>query len=200
MHITETKRKKTAFFGGTFDPIHMGHLSLLHEANLFTDYERIIISPVFISNFKQDFKSTSAKDRVAMLKIALEEYKSLFPKDCVELVLDTKESESEKISYSIDTVEDIYKRYDIEGKLGFFIGDDILPTLSKWKSFSKLKDLVQFTCFTRHNIDAEVEGAKIVKINSRVYEASSTDIRNGDLSTLTKGVREYVKAHELYRS
>lgn len=193
-----TKNKKTAFFGGTFDPVHLGHIFLLHEANLFTDYERIIISPVYISNFKQDSKTASVKDRVNMLKIAIAEYKALYPNDKIEIILDTKESEKEEVSYSIDTIKDINKRYSFSGKLGFFIGDDILPTLSKWKSIDELSNMVDFVCFARHFIKDEVDGIKVKRIDSKQFKASSTDIRNGDFTTLSKGVKDYVKSHKLY--
>ena len=185
MLTTEMKSKTTCIFGGTFDPIHKGHLHILNQLEELTPYERVIVIPARISNFKQESVPTPAVDRYNMVKIALNEYSTQHPTRLELLV----------------TVVDILERYPVTGRLGLIMGDDLLPDLDKWYRIDELKELVDFICFTRDKIVApKREGYHIRQINTPVYNASSTEVRGGDFSSLTEGVRSYVESHGLYKA
>ncbi|MDD7535696.1 MAG: nicotinate (nicotinamide) nucleotide adenylyltransferase [Bullifex sp.] len=200
MPTTEMKSKLTCIFGGTFDPIHKGHLHLLHQLEENTPYERVIIIPARISNFKQDTHPTSAIDRYNMVKIALKEYSTKYPSR-LELAVSDIEIKRGGVSYTYDTVIDVMEKWPITGRLGILMGDDLLEGLDRWYRAEELKELVDFVCFSRDGVEVpKREGYRIRMINAPVYQASSTSVRSGDLSQLTDGVREYVEAHGLYRT
>ena len=201
MPSIEMKSEKTLLFGGTFDPVHKGHLYLLRMAEEHTDYNRVIIVPAYISNFKQGTHPASGADRMAMLSIAIKEYYELYKESRLEIILSDIELNREGVSYTYDTVVSILKEYPIEGRLGFLMGDDLLEGLDRWYRFDDLKHLVTFVCFTRGFHEAESEtDADISYIPIEAYHSSSTEIREGKFGNLTKGVYEYVVSHGLYKT
>ena len=200
MPTTEMKSKLTCIFGGTFDPIHKGHLHILNQLEEYTPYERVIVIPARISNFKQESNPTPAVDRYNMVKIALNEYSSKHPTR-LELLVSDIEIKRGGVSYTYDTVVEVLETFNVTGRLGFIMGDDLLPDLDKWYRIDELKELVDFVCFSRDKIIApEREGYHITQINSPIYNASSTEVRNGDFSSLTQGVKSYVESHGLYKA
>ena len=96
--------KSTLLFGGTFDPVHKGHLYILDKAIELSGYERIIIMPAFISNFKPGTHPADAMQRYEMLSLALEDFDSRG----TELVLSDWEIRKGGVSYTYDTVCQIY--------------------------------------------------------------------------------------------
>ena len=85
MRTTGTNtEKKTLLFGGSFDPVHKGHLYIIEKACELTDYERIIIMPAYKSNFKRGTKPASAAERYEMLSIALADL--VLPHDLMQLL------------------------------------------------------------------------------------------------------------------
>ena len=200
MPTTERSSKRTLLFGGSFDPVHMGHMHLMKMARKFTSYERIILMVARISNFKQESRPASGQDRIAMLKLAVDEFLSENPDFPIEIVISPMEIERSGVSYTYDTVKAVYDSFDIEGKLGFMMGDDLLPSLHKWYRYEELKKIVTFVCFTRDgNKVVKDSDADIFLIESPIVTASSTDIRNGDYSMLPSSVRAYIEKHNLYR-
>lgn len=201
MQSTGMKSRKTLLFGGTFDPVHLGHMYLLKMAGEKTDYERIILMPAKISNFKQGRPPASGVDRLRMLQIQVEEFLSENPSFRPEVVISTLELEREGVSYTYDTVRTVLDTYAVEGRLGFLMGDDLLSGLDHWYHFNELSALVTFVCFTRgmHPMQ-NVPGADITFIKVTPYESSSSQVREGDFSHLGKGVRDYVISHGLYRT
>lgn len=191
--------KPTLLFGGTFDPVHNGHLHLLKMAETHTDYLRVIIMPARISNFKQGTRPADAEDRWQMLLIAIDEYKNANPTSRLELIPSRYEIDKEEVSYTYETVKEVIKTYPIEGKLGFLMGDDLIPSLDKWYNFKELEKHVEFVCFTRDGNKArQIRGAEIKYIQSEVFPSSSSAVREGDFSNLSPGVRNYVRTHRLY--
>ena len=199
MRTTGTNtEKKTLLFGGSFDPVHKGHLYIIEKACELTDYERIIIMPAYKSNFKRGTKPASAAERYEMLSIALADL--VLPHDA-EIVLSSYEIEKKGISYTYDTVRHIYDEYALNGKLGFLMGDDLLHDLDRWYNYDALKELVTFVCFTRCRDSLTYPGdADIIFYDVPPYKASSTDVREGDFSELTTDVRRYIEEHGLYNS
>lgn len=203
MPSTETSsRLRTALFGGSFDPVHLGHLFLLHQAAIYTSFERIIISPAFMNNFKREAHPALPSDRLEMLRLSLEDYHELYPEDTISLVIDRAEIDRCGVSYSYDTVQDILSRYEIEGKLGFLIGDDLLPSLHRWYRANDLFPLVSFFCFTREGAEAVTSSLPVQLIPSPSFAASSTEVREGKNleNLLSKRVLAYVQSHQLYQT
>ena len=198
-----------AMFGGSFDPIHLGHLHLIHNVYNNTRYKKLILVPLFANKLKEGYENSDSQDRLNMINLAIDDYKKIYPNDSeLEIIVETCEIDRGGFSYTFDTVNYIYDNYSVNSKLGLLMGDDLLPTLTKWYEFEKLKELVRFVICKRHdkiielnnlNIDSEI-------VDNVIFEDASSTIRalvkeNKDFSTLVSpGVYDYVKQHELYRS
>ncbi|MCK9192099.1 MAG: nicotinate (nicotinamide) nucleotide adenylyltransferase [Sphaerochaetaceae bacterium] len=198
----------TALFGGSFDPVHLGHLHLIHTVYNSTRYKKFILVPVAINNFKKDKTPTQPKDRINMLKIAVKEYRELYPQDCdIELIVDDCEIRRGGVSYTYDTVKTLYENYEFEGKLGLVMGDDLIPTLKKWYRFTDLIKKVDLVVIRREESDVEIpEGIDFEYVTNEIMVDASSTIRdrankNQDFSTLlSKEVYKYVKESKLYQT
>ncbi|MBK5201142.1 MAG: nicotinate (nicotinamide) nucleotide adenylyltransferase [Spirochaetaceae bacterium] len=197
----------TAVFGGSFDPVHLGHLHLIHTVYNSTRYKRFILVPVATNNFKREITPTYPQDRIAMLNIAIQEYKNIYPEDAgIELVVEDCEIKRGGVSYTYDTVETIYKNYEFPGKLGLVMGDDLVPNLNKWYRFSDLIKQVDLVVCRREEMEIEIpEGLDFHYVTNDILVDASSSIRllakeNKDFSAfLSKEVYNYVKEQGLYK-
>ena len=206
----------TAMVGGSFNPVHLGHLHLIHTVATTTRYRRFIFIPVAQNNFKRDASLVDAHHRLAMLHLSFASYKSLYPDDPpLELLSDSCEIDRGGVSYTYDTVKHLYLKYSIKGRLGLVMGDDLLSSLEKWHEYEAMKELVSFvvirrdkeaTAFHDHAVDLEY-------IDNMTVDDSSTTIReacaalHGDeklpeevRSLMQSEVAAYVQQNRLYRS
>lgn len=194
-----------AILGGSFDPVHLGHLHLLKCVLELTEYDHVILVPAFLSNFKQDsVPNTDSKDRLAMLSLSLEDFEKENPQllKNKKVTIDTLELDKGGVSYTIDTVKAIKEKYGIVGKLGVIIGDDHLKRLEAWYDFDGLLNEAKFVVFCRESKDHSDYkvpcGLKLQFVNSPILCASSTEVRNGVLDLVSPSVKEYIKEHALY--
>ena len=199
MPTTEMK-PKTALLGGTFNPVHSGHVHLMHEIYAKAGIGNLILIPAYLSNFKRQSHPVSFEERVEMLSLAIEDYKDIYPDDMMDVSISRFEGEKKGISYTSETVKAFFDSYNDNGKINFIIGDDILPTLGTWHDFDYLRSHVRFLCFSRYGMKDTDADAEIIFIRSDVYDASSSEVRAGDFSMLSRRVREYVRDNKLYRT
>lgn len=197
MPIIEMK-SRTALLGGTFNPVHMGHVHLFHEAYEAGRIGNLIVIPAYISNFKRGSHPVSFSDRVKMLSLAVEDYRDIYPDDKLEITVSLFEGEKGGISYTSDTIREFFDSAEDNGKVNFIIGDDIIPTLGHWHDIEYLRSHARFFCFTRLGSVENESGAEVIFIKSSVYHASSSEVRAGDMTMLSPRVREYVYANKLY--
>ena len=160
--------------------------------------ERLIVIPANISNFKQGSHPASFEDRVAMLSLLVEDYRAMHPDDALDIEISRWEGERGGVSYTSDTISHFFTEAEDDGMVNFIIGDDILPSLEKWHDYEYLRTHVRFWCFSRDTDAAPPSSASVIMIHTDTVMASSTAVRNGDLSMLSAGVREYVYDHGLY--
>ena len=203
-------KKKTAMFGGSFDPVHLGHLFLLHKAVESTSYERFVIVPAYMSNFKQDkYLSATPEQRLEMMKLALEDYRKIYRNDRpAEFVVSDEELSRQGVSYTYDTVVSIRERYNLTDRLGMLIGDDHLERLSQWYRFEELKDIVTFIICPRENEKPNwsliPNGCDYIALDTeRLAPESATRVRDNIdafMTDLPEKVRDYVRKNNLYRS
>jgi len=128
---------KYAILGGSFNPIHSGHLFLADSALTKLGYDRVILVPAFQSPLKDSPQGSSPKDRLDMLFASIAGDPRLTVDDC--------ELSREGISYTIDTIRVIISRYEGEGKPGLIIGDDLASSFSNWKEpeeIARLTDII----------------------------------------------------------
>ena len=125
---------RLAILGGSFNPVHIGHLFLADAALTSLGYDRIILIPTFQSPFKIGVKGASPSDRMEMLAASI-------PGD-PRLTIDDCEIRRQGVSFTIDTIREIIGRYRPEGKPGLILGDDLASTFDQWQSPAEIAELV----------------------------------------------------------
>jgi len=182
---------KIGIYGGTFDPIHHGHLILGRQACEELKLEQLIFVPAAVSPFKKAAHA-SAEARLSMLKAAIEGQDGFSADDC--------ELKRSPPSYSIDTVLQIRER-EPKAELFWLIGADNVGGLSKWHRFEELSKLVQFVV-----LDRACRGEKQpYAVIERSIDISATEIRNRVASgrsiryLVPRAVEEIIRRGNLYR-
>lgn len=158
---------KTVVFGGTFNPVHLGHLYIADEIVKQTDYERLIFIPSNIPPHKS-FKEQSPEYRVKMLEYALEGSGFL---------LDDCEIRRGGTSYTVDTVKYLYSKYDISGKIGLVIGDDLVEGFKRWHRWEDLAAMVDLLIVHRNYRDQVKCSQPHTYLNNLLIPVSSREIR-----------------------
>jgi nicotinate-nucleotide adenylyltransferase len=125
---------KAVVLGGTFNPVHYGHLFVAEEVRTALGYDTAIFVPANQPPHKDPGPILPAEHRLAMLRLAI--------KGCAGFIVDDGEIARGGPSYSIDTVALLVPRYGIEGKPGFVIGDDLVAGFPTWKNVQELVRIV----------------------------------------------------------
>ncbi len=179
-------------YGGTFDPIHHGHLILAREAMERLDIDRILFVPAAQSPYKIDASNTPVTTRLAMLQAALEGEAGF--------AIDERELHRPPPSFAIDTIEDLMRDHPGQ-KLVYLIGSDNLPRLRTWHRFNDLEKLVEFVVLDRSGITADSPYRTI----RRSIDISSTEIRKRVAEgrsiryLVPPAVEEIIARHHLYQ-
>ncbi|HEY1173950.1 MAG TPA: nicotinate-nucleotide adenylyltransferase [Verrucomicrobiae bacterium] len=132
--------KRIGLFGGSFDPVHCGHLLMARAAMEEAHLERMIFIPAAKSPFKPDSVYTQTELRAAMLRLALAGQP--------EFEVDEFEMNRGGVSYTIDTVQEFQRRYP-GTQFSYLIGADHVPLLPKWRNAPELAKLVEFLVIPR---------------------------------------------------
>ena len=157
--------EKIGLFGGSFDPIHHGHLILARDAMESLGLDRVIFIPVNVSPHKLAHPPVAARFRCEMVAAAIAG-ESRFSMDACE-------AQREGPSFAVDTVR-VMRRSFPQAELFYFIGEDNVSSLHTWREIDELKKLASFVVLARGNLQP-VEGFPVI---SRNIDISSTDIRN----------------------
>lgn len=177
-------------YGGTFNPIHYGHINNIQVACRTFKFDKIIVVPDKIGHFKNEEDLAPWQDRLTMIDIALADLKGCHcPVEIDEIELDNK-----KIKYSIDVVEHIQAEYP-DAKLYFLIGSDQVAKLDYWRDSERLKSLVTFIVSKRTKDFVDDE---FYVLNNKVYDVSSSSVRESYATTLIKKVDAYIRKKGLY--
>lgn len=157
-------------FGGTFDPIHLGHLITAQYVYEVRKLSKIIFIPNFISPHKTDKIITPPQHRLRMLEIALE--------GTSHFEISQTELKRFETSYTIDTILDLKKTYN---KIDLIIGYDNLIKFSTWKTPDELLDLVTLVVLDRkiksHPKNPDKYYHRAVILDTPQIEISASDIR-----------------------
>ena len=156
--------EKIGLYGGSFDPIHNGHLILARDAMERLELDKVIFLPARISPHKLDRPPAPPEARCRMLSAAI----AGEPR----FEMDAREIEREGPSFTIDTVQSFRSRHP-QAQLYYFIGDDNLAELETWKESHKLLETAQFVVLSRAGMPFLSRFPTI----TRHIEISSTEIR-----------------------
>src|SRR5947208_7872 len=127
-------------FGGSFDPVHLGHLLVAEAAREELSLSRLFLIPAARSPFKPERQPTPAKERLALLRLALAS------KEWCDI--DEQEIKRGGVSYTIDTVRDYSRRFP-QARLFYLIGADHVLQLPKWRQAEGLAQLAEFVVIPR---------------------------------------------------
>lgn len=190
---------KIGILGGTFDPIHKGHLALAKNAQEQFLLDKVILIPAYAPPHKKNIPFlTSAEDRYKMVKLAIGQEPFFEVSDC--------EMRRKGISYTIDTLEELELQYP-KAEFYLILGQDAFEDIDKWRQGEVIKKKVTFLVANRRHHDTRIPGEVIVKwIQMPIYSISASEIRSalkhgqeiGDF--LVPEVYQYIQAHHLYRA
>jgi nicotinate-nucleotide adenylyltransferase len=127
-------------YGGSFDPVHLGHLLVAQAAREELELDRVFFIPAAHSPFKPQSHASPAADRLRLLRLALCGY--------TWAEIDDQEIRRGGVSYSIDTVRDYQQRFP-QATLFYLIGADNVASLPKWREANELAKLTQFLVIPR---------------------------------------------------
>ncbi|MBL8899389.1 MAG: nicotinate (nicotinamide) nucleotide adenylyltransferase [Planctomycetes bacterium] len=203
-------RGRIGLYGGSFDPVHRGHLEVARSAQRARDLERVVFLPTARNPMKPRGPRASDADRAAMLRLALAAEPDLF--------VSPLELERAGTSYTVETLEAIRAEVDPAAELTFVMGSDCLPDFPRWHRVRELFGLARLCVVEREGFGpADLEGLvpalgrELVEQLRRDFVArapipsSSTASReaaragrpeDGDLPA---AVARYIREHGLYR-
>lgn len=188
---------KIGIFGGTFNPIHKGHIKLAKSALKDLKLDRIYFVPAYMPPHKVITETISPLHRKNMVSAAI--------KQIPKFKLCLFELNKKRKSYSIDTIKYFKKKYAQKADLYFLIGADSLKTFGTWKEAKKLPKLVKFVSYDRPGYCIEKNRFSISAMSGLNADISSHEIRarvrrnKGILDAVPKKVAVYIKRHKLYQ-
>ena len=196
---------KIGIFGGSFNPIHNGHINLAKQLLKCLELDKMLIIPVFLPPHKQTKDFAQAKHRFNMVKLATENIKNIIPCDI--------EIKKEKPSYTIDTINELKNLYPND-EFYLIMGSDMFLSFKEWKSYEEILKKVTICVGSREKNDEnalisakkqlQTEGAKVIICDIDILQLSSTEIRNilrngeSAKNLLNNKVLEYIKQNNLY--
>ncbi|MDR1586800.1 MAG: nicotinate (nicotinamide) nucleotide adenylyltransferase [Treponema sp.] len=162
---------KLAILGGSFNPVHLGHLFLADAALSSLNYDRLVLVPAYRSPFKLAAKGMedTARDRLDMLAASIAGDPRLTIDDC--------EIRRKGISYTIDTLRDIIRRYLPDGKPGLIIGDDLAADFPDWHKSGEILELADIIVARRIHSGRISPPYPCRQITNEVMEVSSAMVR-----------------------
>ena len=192
------KRLRIGLFGGSFDPVHTGHVQLARAALAELHLDRIIFIPARQPPHKKKRSLTSSARRCAMLSLALKPYPYFS--------LSRFELKRSSTTYTYQTLQYFRKRFP-DAELFFIIGSDSLAELHRWRRSGLLAALTTFIVGKRPDVLAEkfLFPGNARFLRHPVRKVSSSDIRvRGAEGKSIRGlvpetVRKYIQKHKLYK-
>ena len=202
------KENSITILGGSFNPIHNGHLEMAITAHNEYNLDNIIFIPNKSTYYKDNDVFAGDDDRLEMVRLATEEYPFMSYSDM--------EIRRGGITHTIDTIR-AFKETDPDKKIYFIIGGDSLEWIEKWVEGDELLRLVAFLTAVRGKTDmrrskeiirdiySRHDNAEILMLSMKDYPVSSSEIRkrigNGEDITglVPEKVADYITNHNLYR-
>lgn len=178
-------------FGGTFDPVHVGHLAIANAALDELGLDRVYFVPARRSPLKQDGPVASAEDRLAMLTAATRD-EPRFRVSSIEL-------DRTGPSFTVDTLESLRE----EGKLFLILGSDAYSDFERWREPARIRELATIVLAARPGAPNAPSGARmldspLMDISSRELRARAARGRSLRYLVPREALR-YIEEHRLYR-
>jgi nicotinate-nucleotide adenylyltransferase len=197
---------RVGVLGGTFDPVHYGHLVIALDAWAYLDLEKVLFIPAYQPPHKPDGSYSAFEHRVRMLQLALDDNR------CFELSL--IEAERHGPSYTVDTLKDLRAELGPDAEIYFIIGMDSLGNILDWYRPEELITLCRIVVAERAGYQVDLAALEeglpglqksLVLIDTPELSISSTDLQRRIRLGLPiryqvpPEVEQYIRAHQLYQ-
>ena len=188
--------QRIGILGGTFNPVHVGHLLMAEMARAQLKLDRVIFIPSFLPPHKSANNVVDSHHRYEMIRLAIKGH-SPFEVSDIEILRKGK-------SYSIDTIRSLKAHFPQKTQIFFIIGEDSLAALKKWKEIDKLLKLVKFILVNRPGSKAKSK-IKTLSFEMPGLDISSSDIRKRIRQQKTikflvpEEIEKYIHTHQLYK-
>lgn len=202
-------KRRIGIYGGSFDPIHLGHLLVAETCREQLGLDEVRLIPAHVSPFKLDQYPSEDKQRLEMLQLAVAGQDSF--------VLDSREVERGGVSFTVETLREIHHEFP-DAELFLLMGADSLVDFLKWKEPEEICRLAWIVVVGRgghadipwHILKGLLEPEKFqqtqaMKVEMPLIELSSTELRERAASgrslrfRMPRAVEQYIKTHQLYR-
>ncbi|MBI5683326.1 MAG: nicotinate-nucleotide adenylyltransferase [Deltaproteobacteria bacterium] len=210
-----------AIMGGTFNPIHYGHLRIAEEAREYLVIDRLLFIPAFLPPHKEDGSLIAPEDRLEMVKLAI--------KNNPYFEVSDTEIKRGGRSYSVDTLLSLHKEMP-DAEISFIVGTDSFNDITTWCEYERLFELTDFIVVTRHGYPVKkigeilpekvarqfgynaeknryihAEGKTVTYLATTLLDVSASDIRKrikcgrSIKYLLPSDVERYIEGKRLYR-
>lgn len=199
--------RRLGIMGGTFDPIHIGHLACAEQTREAYGLDAVIFVPAGNPVFKKDRQITPALDRLAMCRLAVEGNPAF---DVSAIEVDRGGN-----TYTVDTLRELRAHYPDNVDLFFITGADAVMNIVKWRESAAIADLARLIAVTRPGYALNAERKRAIEDQGNIEVSylevtalaiSSSDLRHRVAEGLSiryltvRCVYDYIREHGLYVS
>jgi nicotinate-nucleotide adenylyltransferase len=181
---------RVGLYGGTFDPIHNGHLHVIEQLIARNIVDHLLVLPAGQPRLRENEPSATGAQRRAMCQLAVN---SLAPEIKTHVEVNPIEVLREGPSYTIDTVEAVAQTYPGD-TIVVIVGTDAYANIDHWHRAEELKSMVEFVVIDRPNFP----GTPNLDVDA--IAVSATQIREHHSDEVPAAVAAYIKEHNLYAS
>jgi nicotinate-nucleotide adenylyltransferase len=195
---------RIALYGGTFDPVHIGHLEIARRVSRVFQIDKVVFIPAQVAPHKIGRPVTEPIHRYAMLALATQADP--------QLVVSTFELDAPDRRYTVDTVEHFQRELGDSSELFFIMGADSWSEITTWRDWERLLTMINHIVVTRPGFESSKShvgevGERVVFTDAVMLDISATNIRRmagegryEDLAGLLPGpVLEYIRKYQIYR-
>ena len=197
-------KKRIALYGGTFDPVHAGHLEIARKVAELFEIEKVIFVPAQVAPHKVGWPVTASIHRYAMLALATQ--------DDPRLVVSTYELDEPDRRYTVNTIEHFQRELNDSTELFFIMGADSWSEITTWREWERLLTMTNHIVVTRPGFELTKDhvgphGERVFFTDVVMNDVSATNIRRlanegrtDELVNVLPGpVLEYIKKYGIYR-
>lgn len=199
--MSKMEKKRIGLFGGTFNPIHCGHVKAAESVQNIFSFDRILFIPSYLPPHKESMDVASAAHRLKMVELALASFDRFFPSSV--------EIDARGTSYSILTLNKIKEMFP-QTEAFFLLGIDAFLEIETWKDYEDVLEQCSFVVMSRPGFrlseakDILTEKYKIYILSINTLDISSSEVRerirkNQPIEGLVpENVENYIKEKRLY--
>ena len=199
---------KIGIFGGSFDPIHFGHIYLAMQAKDEAELDRIIFVPATLQPFKLDRKATDGRHRAEMIELSVQNYDGA--------IVSPYELNRDEVSYTVNTLRHFRDEFGNSAEIYFITGTDAFLKIDTWKNADEILSGYSFIIGSRpgyrdDELKAKIDelkskyGCNIIVVHNTQIDVSSTELReklkNGESvkDYINPKVERYIQENGLYK-